>query len=129
MYPLVLKGSAEVPAGLYHYDVQQHALDVLWKRSFSSEDIEDLFVYEWIKEASCVFILTAVFQRNQIKYGERGYRYILLEAGHIGENVYLAAEALGLKCCGMGGTRDENLEKLIELDGISESVVYALILG
>jgi len=57
------------------------------------------------------------------------YRYILQEAGHIGQDAYLVSEALGMKCCALGGTRDENLEKLIDIDGVTESVVYALALG
>jgi SagB-type dehydrogenase family enzyme len=73
--------------------------------------------------------MTDVFWRNQNKYGERGYRYILLEAGHIGQNIYLVSEALGLKCCALGGTRDENLEELVDIDGVTESVVYALAVG
>ena len=63
------------------------------------------------------------------KYGKLGYRYILLEAGHIGQNMYLVSEALGLKCCALGGTRDENLEKLIDIDGVTEAVVYGFAVG
>ena len=129
IYPIVFSGSDEIPAGLYHYNVKEHALDTLWRRPFSKADIAELFVYDWVGDASCALILTAIFHRDQMKYGERGYRYVLLDAGYIGENVYLAAEALNLKCCGMGGTLDENLEKLIDIDGISESLVHALILG
>ena len=126
--PIVFRGS-DIPAGLYHYNVKEHALDALWAREFSDTDINQLFTYEWVRNAAAVFIMTAVFSRNQHKYGERGYRYVLLEAGHIGQNVYLAAEALGLKCCALAGTRDEALERLIDIDGITESVVYAVAIG
>ena len=143
----------DLPAGLYHYNVKDHQLDVLWDREFtptpergsstesaaganprlvrgfSDEDIGSIFTYPWVKNAACAIVMTSVFWRNQNKYGERGYRYILLEAGHIGQNVYLASEALGLKCCALGGTRDENLEKLLDIDGVTESVVYALAVG
>ena len=129
IYPIVFSGDKEIPAGLYHYNVKEHALDVLTQQTFTASDIGNLFVYEWIQKASCALVMTAVFGRNQVKYGERGYRYMLLEAGHIGQNVYLVSNALGVKCCGMGGTRDENLEKLIDIDGTTEAVVYALILG
>ncbi len=91
---------------MYHYDVKEHALDVLWQRSFTKADIANLFVYDWIGEASCALLMTAVFWRNQVKYGQRGYRYVLLEAGHIGENGYLTAEALGGGGCGMGGMQE-----------------------
>ena len=116
-------------AGLYHYNVKDHALDVLWDREFSDDDIGQIFTYPWVRDAAIGIVMTAVFSRNQSKYGERGYRYILLEAGHIGQNIYLVSEALGLKCCALGGTRDENLEKLIDIDGITESVVYGFAVG
>ena len=129
VYPVVFKGSDELRSGLYHYNVKEHALDVLWQRPFTKADISGLFTYDWAQNASLAIIMTAVFGRNQMKYGERGYRYILLEAGHIGQNIYLNAEALGLKCCALGGTRDVNLEKLIDVDGITEAIVYGLVLG
>ena len=133
VYPIVFRSgdpsAGGLKAGLYHYNVKEHALDVLWDREFSNEDIGQLFTYPWVRDAAVGIVMTAVFWRNQNKYGERGYRYILQEAGHIGQNAYLVSEALGLKCCVLGGTRDENLEKAIDIDGTTESVVYALALG
>jgi len=129
VYPIVFRSGGDLKAGLYHYNVKDHVLDVLWGREFSDADISQIFTYPWVKDAAVGIVMTAVFWRNQNKYGERGYRYILLEAGHIGQNLYLVSEALGLKCCALGGTRDENLEKLLDIDGITESVVYGLALG
>ncbi|MFY9462428.1 MAG: SagB/ThcOx family dehydrogenase [Candidatus Sungiibacteriota bacterium] len=128
-YPIVFRSGSDLKAGLYHYNVKDHALDVLWDREFSDKDVGEIFTYPWVKNAALGIVMTAVFWRNQNKYGERGYRYILHEAGHIGQNIYLVSEALGLKCCALGGTRDENLEKLIDIDGVTESVVYALAVG
>ncbi|MBI1999078.1 MAG: SagB/ThcOx family dehydrogenase [Parcubacteria group bacterium] len=128
-YAVVLHGNDAVPAGLYHYNVKQHALETLWKRSFSSADADSLFSYSWVKDASAVLVLTAIFARTQMKYGERGYRYILLEAGHIGQNIYLVSQALGLRCCALGGTKDGALEDIFNLDPEEESVVYAVAVG
>ena len=129
VYPLIFRPSHELKSGLYHYDGKSHRLDVLWEREFTDADIEKLFIYEWVKTSSVVFVMTSVFARTQNKYGERGYRYILLEAGHIGQNIYLVAEALGLKCSAIVGTWDVNLERLIDIDGVTESIVYAVALG
>lgn len=129
VYPLILSGTRDVPAGLYHYNVKDHALDVLWQRAFLADEILKLFTYPWVAQASCVFILTACFARTQSKYGERGYRYVLLEAGHVAQNIYLVAADRNIKCCALGGTHDEQIEKLIDIDGITESVVYAVALG
>ena len=129
IYPIIFQGNRKIPAGVYHYNIKEHTLDVLWQREFTSDDISELFVYDWIQNASFALICTGEFWRNQMKYGERGYRYVLLDAGHVSENIYLVAESLGLKCCGMGGTRDENIEKLLDIDGVNESLVHSLILG
>lgn len=129
IYPIVFRPGGDLKAGLYHYNVKDHQLDVLWDKEFGDEDIDKIFSYPWVKNAAVGIVMTSVFWRNRNKYGERGYRYILLEAGHIGQNLYLVSEALGLKCCALGGTRDENLEKLIDIDGITESIVYGLAVG
>lgn len=129
IYPLVMIPTEGMNAGLYHYNIKNNLLDVLWENSFSQIDIAQLFTYEWMQHASIVIIITAKFARNEIKYGERGYRYILLEAGHIGQNLCLAARALHLKCCAIGGIRDKNIEHLLDIDGETESLVYALAIG
>lgn len=129
VYPLVLQGSSDLKAGLYHYAVKDHSLHVLWERDFPREETHQYFNFDWVSDASVVFIMTALFHRNQMKYGERGYRHILLEAGHIGQNIHLVSEALHLKCCALSGTKDEVVEKLLDIDGIGESLVYAVAVG
>ena len=119
----------DLEAGLYHYNVKDHALDVLWEGEFSDNKISELFSYPWVKDAAVALVMTAIFWKNRNKYGERGYRYVLMEAGHIGQNIYLVSSALNLKCCALGGTWDENLEKLLDIDGVTESVIYALVIG
>lgn len=128
VYLLVISGD-DLPSGLYHYNVQNHQLDILWSRTLDYEFIKGLFPSDWVRNASSIVILTAVFGRSQIKYGERGYRYILLEAGHIGQNIYLNAEALNLQCCALGFTEDTKIDSLLEIDGVTESIVYAIAIG
>ncbi len=128
LYPLVFRGG-EIPSGVYHYNVKDHALDVLAERSFSQSDIASLTSYEWVQNASALLVMTAVFGRNQIKYGDRGYRYVLFEAGHIGQNAYLVSRALGLKCCSLTGFKDRLLEGILDIDGITESALYAIAIG
>lgn len=118
----------EIPAGVFHYDVRNHGLHVLEKRAWSGADIEASFVYPYVKDAACALVLTAVFERTTRKYGERGYRYALLEAGHIGQNISLVAPALGLSAC-MTGTHDAQVEHVLDVDGVSESIVYAAVIG
>jgi len=129
IYPILFNPAGEIPAGVYHYNVKEHALDSLWERPFTAEDIAKLAAYEWVQKSSGLIVITAMFWRSQAKYGERGYRYILLEAGHLGQNIYLASTALGLKCTGLGGTLDYSIESLLDIDGVTESVVYGLVIG
>ena len=129
MYLLFFTQAKGIEPGVYHYNVKAHALDVLWERPFSSEDIGKLFTYPWAQEASVAVILTGVFERNQMKYGERGYRQILIEAGAIVQNLYLVTTALGLKCCAIDGVHEPAIEKLLDIDGITESALCSLVLG
>lgn len=129
VYAAVLVPGVGLPAGLYHYAVKGNQLDVLWRHQFTAEETRGFSGYAWVQDASIVLVMTAVFNRNQIKYGERGYRYMVIEAGHIGQNIYLIAEALGIQCCSLGGTQDANIDALLDIDGFTESMLYALALG
>ena len=130
IYPIVLNGSGELKEGAYHYHIPNHALEVLYAGdSFDRALLTPLVGLPWMREAGALLVFTAVFDRNQRKYGERGYRYILHEAGHIGQNVYLVGEALGLKILALAGTNDEPIERLLDIDGVTESLVYAILAG
>ncbi len=77
-----------------------------------------------VATASVVFVWTAIAARSQWKYGERAFRYIYMDAGHIGENLYLSAEALGLGCCGVGAFYDDEVNQVIGVDGKEETAIY-----
>ena len=130
-YCLIVKPGEGLKPGIFHYSVKEHCLETLWEKTFTKEDLDKIATYEFVKDASLIIFLTAVFWRNQNKYGERGYRFILQESGHIGQNIYLLSEALNLKCCALGGFRisDEQIEKLLDIDGVTESLVYTAVMG
>jgi len=129
LYPLVFYGNETIPSGVYHYAVKEHALDSLWQRPFEKKDIADMFTYPWAQDATCALVLSAVFERNQMKYGERGYRQILIEAGTIVENIYLACAELRMKCCAIDGVQEPAIEKLLDIDGYAESVLCTVLIG
>jgi SagB-type dehydrogenase family enzyme len=81
------------------------------------------------EQAAVVFIWTAVVERAKWKYLERAYRYIYMDAGHIGQNLYLAATALGLGCCAIGALYDEEVNRLVGADGVNETAVYMACVG
>jgi SagB-type dehydrogenase family enzyme len=70
-----------------------------------------------------------MFWRSRFKYGLRGYRFTLLEAGHLVQNVLLSCTALGLAAVPIGGFYDRPVDELLGVDGVNESVVYAVSLG
>lgn len=131
IYPLVLRGDGELKGGLYHYDVKDHALEVLWEKDFlKDKTLEGAFVHPHMLDASVILFMTAVFWRTQMKYQEEGYRFVLQEAGHLGQNLYLVSEALGLGCSAIGGYTDtDRIERLLDVDGVTESSVYAFAIG
>jgi SagB-type dehydrogenase family enzyme len=84
---------------------------------------------EMLGRAPVCFVLSALFQRTRWKYRERAYRYILLEAGHIGQNLYLAATSMGLGGCAVGAFLDDKLNTLLGLDGEEEAALYLIPVG
>ena len=116
-----------IQPGLYHYNIKMNHLSYLYGPT--KEDVEDLFVYPWANEASVYIFMTAVFDRTMRKYGERGYRLILQESGHVGQNIYLLATSLGLMVTSIAGTNDEKIEKVLMIDGKNESLIYSILLG
>jgi SagB-type dehydrogenase family enzyme len=131
VYGLLTKPGEGLKPGLFHYNVQDHELEMIWEKEFSESDLERMASYEFFSKSSLVIFMTAVFWRSQNKYGERGYRFILQESGHIGQNMYLVSEALGLKCCSLGGFRisDEQIEQVLDIDGATESIIYTIVIG
>jgi SagB-type dehydrogenase family enzyme len=115
--------------GLYHYDVRAHGLELIEQRDLFG-DLESVFyTYPFIREANVVMAIAAVFKRIQKKYGPRGYRYTLLEAGHSAQNICLTAAELGLATLCMGGFIDSKLNRMLKLRQSEEGVVYSVAAG
>jgi SagB-type dehydrogenase family enzyme len=118
-----------LPDGVHHYDVRAHALDLL-KPDVSLPAIEPfMLTWPFLPNVNVIVFLAAVFRRSQKKYGPRGYRYILLEAGHVAQTLCLAAAERGLGTLCMGGFRDARLNHWLGFDGIAEAVVYSVAIG
>jgi SagB-type dehydrogenase family enzyme len=128
LYPIetyiVANRVEEIPAGVYHYSVKGSQLILLTEGHFGPDLQQAGLGQEMLEEASCVFIWTAVVERSKWKYRERAYRYIYMDVGHIGQNLYLAAIALNLGCCTVGAFFDEEVDRIIGVDGKEEISVY-----
>jgi len=114
----------EMPGGIYHYNIRDHALEELKRGDYGLQAARAALDQRMCLEAPVVFLWTAVFERSLWKYRQRGYRYIYLDAGHIAENLALAATALGLGSCQIAALYDEEANALIGVDGVGESVIY-----
>lgn len=123
----VIAKNSELPTGVYHYNLRSHSLEtLLLLRRFRDNDY---FNQDWIKKAGCIILFTVIFERSTIKYGPRGYRHVMQEAGHLGQNFYLMSTALKLAICGIGGYVDDKLNRLLDVDGVKETVAYVLAVG
>ena len=117
------------PSGIYHYNAAEHCLRHLHEGDDTQRISLGLVQPELAQGASLIIFLTAIFERSVFKYGERGYRFILLEAGHVAQNLNLVANALGLGCVNIGGYFDREIDEYLDLDGITHSTIYMLAIG
>ncbi len=131
-YPLEVyvatRSVTDIPDGLYHYSVREHELVAL-HRDLTHSQLADVAIHrETVEAANIVVIITAVFDRTMWRYEQRGYRHILLEAGHLGQNFCLCAAALGLGVVPIGGFYDHELNGLLGLEP-DETALYMICCG
>ena len=118
-----------LPLDVYHYDPFEHALERLGK-DISLNQVNSLFFdVDTVINSSAIILLTARFRRSSIKYGERSYRLILLEAGAILEHVGLASEAVDLRSVMLGGFMDAGVNSMLGCNGVDESVIVCGAVG
>ena len=133
LYPLeiylLVQRLEATPGGLYHYGVWDHTLEPVQTGATFEDFRPATLAYPFFEDANVVLFLAAVFARTQRKYGPRGYRYILLEAGHAAQNICLAATEKGLGSLCIGGYLDGKLNRMLSLDPAKEGVVYAVAVG
>lgn len=119
----------EIPLGLYHYSIFHHTLEQLKEGNFRPEIAHAALDQQIAARAPVVFIWTSIFQRSKWKYKQRAYRYIFLDAGHIAAHLSLAATDLGLGSCQIAAIYDDELNNLLNIDGIRESGIYLSVVG
>jgi len=132
LYPLevyVVTGKvAGVTPGVYHYHPQSHKLEKVIDGEQRAALCRVALSQECIEQAAIDIIITAVYERTTATYGERGIRYVHMEAGHAAQNVYLQAEALGLGTVVIGAFRDETVKQVLGLPE-DEEPLYIIPVG
>ena len=118
-----------ISPGIYHYSVERHELEQVRKGHLGEELARAALDQGMCATAPLVFVWTAVFERSRWKYGERAYRYVYLDAGHMAQNLALAAVSLGLGSCQIAAACDDEVNVLLGVDGEEESVLYRSVVG
>jgi len=134
MYPLELyllvRNVEGLAPGIYHYVIVPALLEQLRLIELPRSLVHELFMQQpYVADSAVVIIAAACFERTMKKYEDRGYRYILFEAGHVFQNMNLMAAACGLGAFNIGGFFDEDLAKVLGVEMEEEIPLYAMALG
>lgn len=134
LYPLeiyVLLFSSHIDSGLYHYNVKNNGLSLIKKENYLKKigTMVHTEPYVNVKNSCGVIFVTSVIERQMIKYGERSYRFMLQEVGHVSQMISLNCERIGLGSCITGGYLDDEINKLIGIDGVFENVQNIIFIG
>lgn len=127
IYPLIFNCDG-FKKGVYHYNVKENCLELILQQDLRKWLLKAT-AGEWLTKASVIFIITGVFDRIRVKYGDRGYRYILIEVGHLAQNLSLIATELGLQSCPIGGFIDNEVNKLLDIINQKERTLYLIAVG
>lgn len=132
LYPLEVYVIADLGIGhkgLYHYDVPRHALSQV-RDEIATADLEGLgYQQDLLTSAPIIILINGLFYRTRFKYGLRGYRFSLIEAGALIHQIQLTAQALGLTSLPMAGLYDAAVEELCFIDGVDEAFINAILVG
>ena len=133
LYPIetyvVVNAMDGLEPGVYHYVVRDHSLERLEAGRFREALAQSALDQNQCREAPVVFVWSAVFGRTVWKDGQRSYRYVYLDAGHVAHALAISATSLGLATCQMAALFDDEVNALLGLDGKQESVVYMSSVG
>ncbi len=119
LYPLelcVVAGNVSgLSSGVYSYDPHRHELSRTMGGDKRAELSNAALSQSSIRQAAAVLVISAVYERVTVKYGERGIRYAHMEAGHAAQNVFLEAVPLDLGTVVIGAFRDDQVRAVLKL--------------
>lgn len=127
---LLINNVEGLKRGLYRYLALEHKLQKLEAAPDINQKIRRAALKQpQIEEAGVVFLWVAEPYRMTYRYSERGYRYLFLDAGHVAQNLYLAAQDFSAGVCAIAAYDDERMNTLLGLDGEHQFVIYLASLG
>jgi SagB-type dehydrogenase family enzyme len=118
-YPLaiyvVVGNVIGIRSGLYHYILKSHSIDLVFEGDIREQlaiaCLEEMF----IAEAPICIVICAEYERTTRRYGERGMRYVHIEVGHVGQNIYLQSKSIGLGTVAIGAFYDDEMSRVLKL--------------
>lgn len=132
LYPLevyVVAGNVQnLAAGVYRYKPLEHELIPLIHGDKRNELANAALRQPWVKEGALDIVFTAVYKRTTVKYGDRGIKYVHIEAGHAAQNLCLQAAAMELGVVTVGAFHDEQVVKVLNLPD-TEQPLYIIPVG
>jgi len=111
--------------GLYHYELREDSLAQIMDNAVE-DHVKGIFGHDF-SQSKAILVITSAMERNTIKYGERGYRFALIEAGHVMQNICLLCTSLNIPITPVGGFADMKLTRLLELDDTDEIPIYTCV--
>ena len=105
-----------IDEGVYHYQANNHTLVRHHPEDVRLELARAALDQEFIYEAPVDIVICALYERTTRHYGGRGERYVHIEVGHAGQNIYLQASALGLATVAIGAFHDEEVREVLKLE-------------
>ncbi|MCP4663202.1 MAG: SagB/ThcOx family dehydrogenase [bacterium] len=126
---LLVRQVEGIGPGVYHYGARRHRLEQL-RGPLPWNLLAGLFMDQpYLLRADMIIVLTAVVHRTLLRYGDRGFRFIWIEAGHVAQNLNLVGAAMGLGTLDLGGFFDDPLAALLGLDPEAEIPLYGVAVG
>lgn len=129
IYAVVGRGCIEkLKEGIYHYMPKRHSIVMVKRGDYRERLAYAALGQDFIAKAPVSIIITAIYERTTSWYGKRGIRYVHFEVGHVGQNIHLQAEALGLGTVMVGAFHDERIAEILGITN-DEKVLYIAPIG
>lgn len=127
---LFINNVRDVPEGIYRFLARDHKLvEINTQPDIADRVTQGCLGQDFIRKSAVTFIWAADAYRMKWRYGERGYRYLHLDAGHACQNLYLSAGSVDCGVCAIAAFSDDYMNDLLLLDGVERFVIYIATVG
>ncbi len=127
---LLINNVRDVQEGIYRFLAVEHKLaEINTDTDIAGRVTQGCLEQDFIRKSAVTFIWVADAYRMKWRYGERGYRYLHLDAGHACQNLYLGAGSVDCGVCAIGAFSDDDMNDLLGLDGVERFVIYVAVVG